>query len=202
MVGSAGRAPAWQTRVKMLWDDRFLYVYAELEEPHVRATLSEKNSMLYRENAFEVFLDPLGKGVDYYEFEINALGTIWELTLNRPYRRGGKATSGTNLPSLRSAVRVDGTLNDPRDVDRKWSVEIAIPLDELRTIKVPAKLPLASGQEWRINFCRVQWSYELVDGKYVQVPKERRPSDNWVWSPQGAVDMHLPEKWGVVRFID
>ena len=27
-------------------------------------------------------------------------------------------------------------------------------------------------------------------------PKE----DNWVWSPQGLVDMHVPERWGVVQF--
>ncbi len=26
------------------------------------------------------------------------------------------------------------------------------------------------------------------------------PEDNWVWSPQGVVDMHRPEKWGEVIF--
>ena len=26
--------------------------------------------------------------------------------------------------------------------------------------------------------------------------------DNWVWSPQGRVDMHQPEHWGYLQFAD
>ena len=28
------------------------------------------------------------------------------------------------------------------------------------------------------------------------------PEANWVWSPQGAVNMHMPERWGYVQFSD
>jgi hypothetical protein len=24
--------------------------------------------------------------------------------------------------------------------------------------------------------------------------------DNWVWSPQGLINMHVPERWGWVEF--
>jgi hypothetical protein len=27
-------------------------------------------------------------------------------------------------------------------------------------------------------------------------------TDNWVWSPQGAINMHIPEMWGFVEFSD
>jgi hypothetical protein len=27
-----------------------------------------------------------------------------------------------------------------------------------------------------------------------------RPEDNWIWSPQGVIDMHRPERWGFVQF--
>ncbi len=27
-----------------------------------------------------------------------------------------------------------------------------------------------------------------------------RSEDNWVWSPQGVIDMHRPESWGIVQF--
>jgi hypothetical protein len=30
--------------------------------------------------------------------------------------------------------------------------------------------------------------------------KRAGPEQNWVWSPQGLVNMHLPELWGVVQF--
>ncbi len=53
-------------------------------------------------------------------------------------------------------------------------------------------------QKWRIDFSRVEWQFELVDGKYKKVPDAKE--DNWVWSPQGIVDMHRPERWGFVQF--
>jgi hypothetical protein len=49
-----------------------------------------------------------------------------------------------------------------------------------------------------MNFSRVEWQVEVVDGKYQKVPETRE--DNWVWSPQGKIDMHIPERWGYVRF--
>src|SRR6476469_4114076 len=55
--------PRYRTRVKMLWDDKNLYLAAELEEPHVWATLTKHDSYIFTEdNDFEVFLDPDGDG--------------------------------------------------------------------------------------------------------------------------------------------
>jgi hypothetical protein len=51
--------PLLRTRAKILWDDTYLYIAAELEEPHVRAISTERESPLHEENAFEVFIDPL-----------------------------------------------------------------------------------------------------------------------------------------------
>ena len=49
-----------------------------------------------------------------------------------------------------------------------------------------------------MNFSRVEWKHEIVDGKYQKVKGKRE--DNWVWSPQGIIDMHRPERWGYVWF--
>jgi hypothetical protein len=58
--------------------------------------------------------------------------------------------------------------------------------------------PPREGDQWRINFSRVEWDRDIVDGKYRKVPG--RPEHNWVWSPQGVIDMHRPEVWGYVQF--
>jgi cellulose/xylan binding protein with CBM9 domain len=89
--GASQPLPRFHTRAKMLWDDEYLYIGAELEEPHVWATLTEHDSMIFRDNDFEVFLNPSGDGRNYFEFEINALNTGWDLFLPKPYREGGKA---------------------------------------------------------------------------------------------------------------
>ena len=197
--GAVKPAPRFRTRVKMLWDDEYFYVAAEMEEPHVWATLTKHDSVIFHDNDFEVFIDPNGDTLEYYEFEINALNTGWDLFLDKPYRKGGKARNEWEIPGLKTGVHIDGTRDDPRDTDRGWSVEIAFPWKALAEFAhKPA--PPRPGDEWRVNFSRVEWRHEIVDGKYRKVPKTKE--DNWVWSPQGVVNMHIPEHWGRVRFVD
>ncbi|HEY3269178.1 MAG TPA: carbohydrate-binding family 9-like protein [Armatimonadota bacterium] len=189
--------PPLRTRAKMLWDDEYLYIGAEMDEPHVWATLTEHDSVVYQDPDFEVFIDPDGDNHEYYEIEINALNTEWDLRLVKPYRDGGPALNEWEIPGLKTAVHVDGTLNDPSDRDRGWSVELALPWTVLGEFaNRPA--PPAHGDQWRINFSRVEWHVEIVDGRYVKIPG--RAEENWVWSPQGLIDMHQPERWGYVQF--
>jgi hypothetical protein len=183
----------------MTWDADFFYVAAEMSEPHVWATLTEHDSVIFRDHDFEVFIDPNGDNHEYYEFEINALGTTWDLLLPKPYKDDGKPVNGWEIAGLKSAVRVDGTLNDPRDTDRGWTVELAFPwrvLGELARTPSPPR----EGDRWRVNFSRVEWPLEVKAGAYIKPPKARE--DNWVWSPQHVVDMHRPETWGYVQFMN
>ncbi len=125
--GAGKPTPRLHTHAKMLWDAQFLYVAAELEEPHVWATLTEHDSVIFHDNDFEVFLNPSGDGRNYFEFEINALNTGWDLFLPKPYREGGKADNSWDIPGLHTAVSVNGTLNNPGDTDRGWMIEMAFP---------------------------------------------------------------------------
>jgi hypothetical protein len=204
--GEEGPRPWYRTRVKMLWDDEYLYVGAELEEEHVWATLSERDSVVYQDNDFELFIDPDGDSHRYYELEINARGTVWDLFLAMPYRDDflmRPALTSWDIQGLRSAVAVDGSLNDPRDRDRGWTVELAIPWKAL-VESAPRRKPPRPGDQWRMNFSRVEYRVDIREEGYVkaQDPVSGRPRDeeNWVWSPQGLVNMHYPEMWGYVQF--
>jgi hypothetical protein len=194
--GNSKPRPRYRTRVKMLWDDEYLYIGAELEEPHVWATLTRHDSVIFHDNDFEVFLDPDGDSHLYAELELNALNTTWDLLLSMPYKDGGKAVDAWEITGLKTAVRVDGTLNDPSDTDRGWSVEIAWPWQSLK--QLGGHTPPRDSDRWRINFSRVEWDHEIVEGKYAKV--KGRKEHNWVWSPQGVIDMHRPEHWGYLQF--
>jgi len=190
--------PRFETQVKMLWDNQNLYVAAWLEEPHVWATLTTHDQIVYHDNDFEIFIDPDGDRAEYYEVEINALGTIFDLFLERTYIDGGPAFHEWELIGMRSAIHIEGTLNDPTDIDQGWSVEFALPwctLAEYAHCVTPPK----DGDVWRINFSRVQWKHHIIHGEYEKVPNV--PENNWVWSPQGTINMHLPEYWGYLEFI-
>ena len=189
--------PRLRTRMKMLWDDEALYIAAELEEPHVWGTLTEHDAVIFFDNDFEVFLDPDGDSHLYGELELNALNTTWDLLLTKPYKDGGKAVNAWEITGLKTAVKVNGTLNDPRDTDTGWTVEMRWPWKGLKEL-TEGKMPPKDGERWRINFSRVEWDTEVVNGKYQKV--KGRPEHNWVWSPQGVIDMHRPERWGYLQF--
>ncbi|MFA6233533.1 MAG: carbohydrate-binding family 9-like protein [Bacteroidota bacterium] len=206
--GESAPLPRFRTRVKMMWDDKYLYVFAELEEPHVWARLRQRDTVIFEDNDFEIFVCPTGTNHTYYEFEVNALNTVWDLFLPKPYRDGGPADNGWDISGLKSAVHVSGSINDPTDIDEGWSVEVAIPwtafdrtamyFDGKESLMQPA--PPVPGQDMRINFSRVEWRHDAVSGSYRKV--QGMKEDNWVWSPQGVIDMHRPEKWGWVYFMD
>ncbi|MBS2211219.1 carbohydrate-binding family 9-like protein [Carboxylicivirga mesophila] len=202
--GDKKPAPALSTRAKMLWDDEYLYIGAYLEEPHLCASLTERDAVIFYDNDFEVFIDPNGDTHGYYEFEMNAFNTVWDLLLVKPYRDGGPPINNWDINGLKSAISLKGTINQPDDIDEGWFIELAFPLNVLREYcgGVDAK----AGNQWRINFSRVQWQYDVIDGQY---KKKTNPEtgkhyheDNWVWSPQGVIDMHRPETWGFLQFSD
>ncbi len=203
--GDKRPAPLYRSRVKMLWDDDYLYIAAELEEPHIWATYTERNSVIFHENNFEIFIDPSGDTHTYYEYEVNALGTEWDLLLTKPYRNGGIPVSAWHITGLRKGIHLKGTINDPSDIDTLWRVELAFPWGILSECAPGRRRPEPS-EQWRINFSRVRWRLDVVDGEYVKRtnPETGRhyPEYNWVWSPQGVIDMHRPESWGYIQFSD
>lgn len=83
-------APAFlETRCAALWDDIHLYIAFRIAEPNIQAHMTERDSRVYLENDVEVFIG----GQDcYYEFQINALGTIYEVFYiwQDAYKRGSR----------------------------------------------------------------------------------------------------------------
>jgi len=199
--GDAKPNPYYNTRVKMLWDSTYLYLAADIEDEHVWANLRNHDEVVYYDNDFEIFIDPDNNTHQYFEIEVNALNTIFDLFLSKPYRNNSHELVGWNTEGLRSAVKIHGTLNNPKDKDKGWTVEFAIPFSAL-TLGSGITIP-KEGSLWRINFSRVEWNTSIENGKYVKkkgADGKVLPENNWVWSPQGLINMHYPERWGYLLF--
>ena len=128
---------------------------------------------------------------------MNVLNTGWDLYLDKPYKKKGNADNGWEILGLKTAVNAVGTINDPSDRDHGWTLEIALPWSAFNRGPRPAIKP-KKGETWRMNFSRVEWQVDVRDGRYVKSVGVKE--DNWVWSPQGLIDMHVPEMWGFVAF--
>jgi hypothetical protein len=231
-VDMATGEPAWfDTRAAAVWDDECLYIGFWLEEPFVRARHTRRDALIFQENDVEVFIDG---GDAYYEFEINALGTIYEVFFiwQDAYHKGSrfdvpefdllsrKALSfGGNedrdvacfwsgqhprgvrwafldwdFPGLRTAVHVDGKINDDTVVDRGWSVELAFPWDGMQWLANGRSLPPQAGDTWRLFLGR----FELLKSGGGEV----LPHPAWSWNRHGAYDTHLPECFTYFHFSD
>jgi Carbohydrate family 9 binding domain-like len=219
----------FDTRAAALWDDENLYIAFWIEEPFVEAQLTERDSLIFNENDVEVFIDG---GDCYYEFEINALGTVYEvffiwqdafgagsrfdqagfdprsrnaLSFGGNSDRDGKTFwRGTHprgcrwafldwdFPGMKSAVKVDGKINDRSAVDRGWSVELAFPWTGMKWLANGRALPPRDGDLWRIFFGRFE--------KMIFGGREANPQPAWCWTKHGVYDTHLPDRWTEVRF--
>lgn len=209
--------PRFPTRAKLCWDDASLYIGALLEGPEIWATIEKRDSVIYYDNDFEVFLDPSSCGHNYMELELNACSTQWDLMLTHPYRDGGRSVTGWDMKGVETAVYIDGRLNDPGADNKFWSVEIRIPFASVMETYCkeenpanlercyPARTAPRRGEFWRLNFSRVQWTVDVVDRQYrkrLGANGSPLPEDNWVWAPTGLIDIHCPEFWGFLFFTD
>lgn len=220
----SGRETIHDTRAAVMWDDDYLYAGYWIEEPFVTAKFTERDKPIYQDNDVEFFL--AGRDA-YYEFEINALGTIYEgmfiwqeayeqshftqfaeLDRSRPevtsqpfggvgYRnhpRGGRhAFLKWDFPKARTAVHVDGTLNDDSDRDRGWTAELAFPWSGMKPLALGdgRALPPKDGDVWRMDFSRFNQYREAA-------PAE--DSGGWAWSSHGVWDSHVPEVFPYITF--
>ncbi|MBE6417131.1 MAG: hypothetical protein E7033_01540 [Akkermansiaceae bacterium] len=202
-----GAAIPNRTVIKMLWDNNYLYVHAAMQEPHLWATLTERDSVIYQDPDFEVFIDPDGDTKNYVEIEINALNTVWDLLLTEPYRSGNLALHDWNIPGLQHAVHLRGTLNSPTDTDDGWSVELAIPWASITGHSNHPRTapPPAPGTTLRMNFSRVNWQVQADATAPCGYRKKTNshgtplPESNHVWAATGEINIHMPEHWGYVR---
>lgn len=191
--------PRHFTRFKALATNEALHIGVWMDEPHLWATLTERDCVIFQDNDIEIFLDPDADTLRYVEIEMNALGTVWDLLLTAPYKKQGVPLDSWDFKGIETEVRLEGTLNDPTDEDTGWAAAFKLPWRSLKEVAGSLNFPPQPGDRWKLNLSRVQWDLEVRDGRYHKVPNT--PEHNWVWSPMGEIDMHIPERWGWLEFV-
>lgn len=202
--GDLREKPRFRTRAKMLWDDENIYFAAELFGDEIWSHVTKRDDVIFTDNDFEIFIDPDSDTQQYFEFEMNARNTVWDLLLTKAYRDNGVPMNGMDIKGLKTAVKIDGKLNDPTAANKRWTCEIVMPFETLIEGNHRSVMPVI-GDFFRINFSRVQWKVDVINGEFVKRKGENGaplPEDNWVWSPTGIVNMHYPELWAFVFFTE
>ena len=199
--GEQKPAPAYKTRVKMIWDDKFLYIAAQMEEPHIWANKRPEKDIIFKDNVFKIFIDPDNNMNDDFEIQINPQNNMLFLVMNKPYRDGGKPVSGWEPIGYQSGVTIKGTMNNPADTDKEWTAEIALPLAAFSFNPGDPK----QNSQFRINFLRTGFDFKVENGVYskaLDAAGKPFPPHYAVWTSQGIINMHYPERWAYTIFSD
>jgi hypothetical protein len=152
-------SPHFGTELRCLWDDRFLYVGFRCTCPDVWATRTQRDTDLWEEPVCEVFLDPSGQGKNFFEFQVNPLGTIYDsFVADAAQSADWPRWARWTCQGLVTAVHVEGRLNDRSSRDEGWSAQFAIPFAALAA---EVKILAAAGAAWWANFCRYDYSAQL-----------------------------------------
>ena len=169
-----------RTEARLLWDDVHLYVAFTAHDPHISATLTERDSPVSRDDCVEVFIAPdTSQVTSYFNFEFNALGTILDRS---PHADRSSAWNGEGV---QVAIDIEGTLNQETDQDALWTAEIALPFAVFDPYA--PRLPPTAGNVWRLNLYRTGGAVNL---QYITWSNTLTPK------PQ----FHVPERFGVVHF--
>ncbi len=218
----SGANTVHETQAAVLWDDDFLYVGYWIEEPDLQATLRERDAPIYTNNDVELFI----AGDDaYYEFEINAFGTIYEVLFvweSSYYDKGYHQMKqfDREQPGVKTFNGV-GFKNHPRGKRIgfwNWDFEglqhgvyldgsINNSTDRDRGWMVELALPWKQMQVLNINGStnlppedQDVWRMDFSRFNQYKEAPPANDSGGWAWSPHGVWDSHVPECFTYIHF--
>ena len=144
--------PSRATTARLLWDRDALYYAAEMTDADVIAFGARHNDHLWNGDVFEMFFKPSRDRPEYFEFQVNPKSVLFEAAFRQ--RNQPVEPFATSRPMGMTAVAVvDGTLDHPGDIDKKWAVEGRIPW----TAFAPTFARPEPGADWSFALCRYDY---------------------------------------------
>lgn len=175
------------TKARLLWDREYLYFAAELEDADLYADIKQHDGETWYNDVFELFFKPADDKPGYYEFQVNAAGTVMDMFLPRRNAGGTRRFIGDRDFHIDAKVQRNGTLNKWQDTDKGWTVEGRIPW---RDFLVTGGRP-AVDESWKFALCRYDYSVDFEGPELstcAPLKSKRHP------------DFHLHEDYATLTF--
>ncbi len=184
-LGAKARPARTATKARLLWDREYLYFFADMQDADLYADVKEHDGQTWNNDVFELFFKPAADKPGYYEFQVNAAGTIMDMYLPRRGAGGYARFKSDGAFHIDAKVRLRGTLNRWQDEDQGWSVEGRIPWSDFAH---SGGRP-GSGDRWKFTLCRYDFSVAF-EGPELST-----------CSPLSRPDFHHFEDYATLRFV-
>jgi hypothetical protein len=170
-----------KTEVRLLWDDRALYVFYACEDEDIVALFTNRDDPTYRDDAVEIFVNPRpDQETAYYGLEMNAGAVLYDYVAVMPrlfFKR-------FQMNGVQLAVHVRGTRNVRGDKDQGWNLELAIPWENFEILGAKPK----PGERWRAQLNR--WD-GVEPNRRLSMWVDPKINDSWP---------HVPSRFGWLEF--
>jgi hypothetical protein len=156
-----GRTP---TVAKLLWDDKYLYFYCDMQDDDLYADVTEHDGNTWENDVFELFFRPDPAKLPYYEFEVSVANTKFDMFT--PSRGSGHLRRWLKARNFgwETAVKPRGKLNTSDISIEKadgWSVEGRFPWSDFAATGGKP----AAGSVWHFALCRYDYSRSYLDAE-------------------------------------
>jgi len=222
----SGKPTLHDTRIKILWDDQYLYVGYEIEEPNVQAKFLKRDAPIWQDNDIELFI---AFDHTYYELEVNAHGTLYEglfIWQNDYAKLGFENFPSVNItdPNIKhQPFNGVGYTKHPRG--KRWAF-LAWDFPGLRSaVHINGTLNKDGDTDrgWTVEFAIPWngmkalahgdpraippregnlWRMDFSRFNQYRAPSPARDSGGWALSHHGIWDSHIPEVFAKVKFSE
>jgi hypothetical protein len=167
----SGRQPRWGTEVRLGWNDKEVHGLFLCQDLIPWVTETNSGGALWEEEVVEIFLDPFGDSLSYFEISISTLNTVTDLFTRRT-RTGLQKDFDWHCEGLATACGI---------LPYGWIAGFQIPFESLGDCH-PSRSPI-----WRANFARIDRPSDQV-------------RELTAWSPTLVNSFEVPDRFGFVRF--
>ncbi|MBU0609341.1 MAG: carbohydrate-binding family 9-like protein [Armatimonadetes bacterium] len=149
------------TRAKLMWDDKYLYLGAEMEDRDITCVTPKGHDLPFgADDIVELFIKPSDEQPWYWEIHIVPSGG----TRDYCYARRGAGSDKRWMPyesGMKAAVTLSGTFDDWTDRDNEWIAEMRLPWSAFDKWGGKPRV----GDCWRFMVSRYDYSVHLEDGR-------------------------------------
>lgn len=180
------------TTFRMLWDDESLYLMYEMEDKYLTARETKRDGQPYFDDCAEIFLITVPEDLDtHIGYELNLFKASNDFVYFNDFYQNKAGILKTFNPEFEVEVSYEGTINDNSDIDRGWTMELAIPLANFDGL---AKfVPVKSGNRWA--FLAVRQDRNDAEGN-------RRSTSTIFPIYDINKNVHQPNRFGLMEFVD
>lgn len=170
-----------QTRVKMLWDDNFIYLTAELDSNELYVQM---DTPTWESDVLELFLQPSANSNVYYEFHATCDGRTWSARFADTMGQGREVFESGLQCKVESSPSGSWRMN----------MRLSLKLLNIRTLQ--------SGDEWRFNLARQNYgtSFEYDAQPRGDAIRGRELSSSAAWVT-GEMAFHDCIHFDILKFL-